>query len=87
MKKLHWTLLFVFVFALSGCQKACTSLQRDLLVGNRDYAIIQFSGGDTVGVYTFRGMLNDAEGSDGYYWYKRDTLYEVGGDLIIRSTD
>ena len=45
-----------------------------------------YSGGDTVFYDRFNGIINNSEGSDGVYYYKGDTLIEVSGDYIIKST-
>ena len=53
---------------------------------DRNYHIEQYSGGKLIATYDFVGTLNDSEGSDGYCFYKSDTLIELSGDLIIKST-
>ena len=45
-----------------------------------------YSGGDTVFYDKFNGIINNSEGSDGVCYYKGDTLVEVSGDYIIKST-
>lgn len=37
--------------------------------------------------YKFRGILNNEEHSDGYFFIVNDTLIEVSGDLVIKSTN
>lgn len=81
---LIYVLLFVF---LTGCARQCTSCNRKYEVGNRTYEIVMYSGGDTVFYDKFTGIINDAEGSDGCYYYKRDTLIEISGDYILKSTN
>ena len=51
----------------------------------RNYEVIMYSGGDTVFIDKFRGIINSEENSDGCYYYKGDTLIEVSGDYIIKS--
>lgn len=80
-------LLFIILLSLSGCQKGCSKLNKNLQMSARSYQIKQYSGGKCIAEYNFNGILNDSEGSDGYYFFKGDTLVEVSGDLIIKSVD
>ena len=79
-------LLIIATISLSSCQKTWESLKKGLQTTDRNYEIEQYSGGRLIAVYKFRGILNDSEGSDGCYFYKGDTLVELSGDLIIKST-
>lgn len=81
---LIYVLLFVF---LTSCARQYTSCNRKYEAGDRTYEVIMYSGGDTVFYDKFKGMINDAEGSDGCYYYKRDTLVELSGDYVLKSTD
>lgn len=82
MKKL---LVFILVCSLCSCQRACTRVNKNWQTSKRDYHVIMYSGGDTVFYDKFHGIINDAEGSDGCYYYKGDTLIEISGDYIIKS--
>jgi hypothetical protein len=77
----------LFLFCCVGvvaCQKSCTSMQKRYS-GSRNYHIEQYSGGQLIQVYDFHGTLNDSENSDGYYFFKQDTLVEISGEVIIKS--
>jgi len=78
-------LIAFFLISLCSCQRACTSMEKDYQTGSRSYEVIMYSGGDTVFYDHFKGMINDAENSDGCYYYKGDTLIEISGDYIIKS--
>jgi hypothetical protein len=43
------------------------------------------TGGKLISDYTFKGILNNQEHSDGYYFYVNDTLVEVSGDILVKS--
>lgn len=70
---------------LTGCQRGCTKIERTFQTSERDYSLVMFSGGDTVYVDTFRGIVNNSEHSDGIYYYKNGLLIEVSGDYVITS--
>lgn len=72
--------------SLTSCARGCQALDRDLQTGPRNNTIIMYSGGDTVFYDNFRGIINNSEGSDGIYYYKGDTLIEVSGDYVHKST-
>ncbi len=78
-------LLLLGAITISGCARSCEGCQRSVQTGKREYLIRHYSGGEQIGEYRFRGIVNDAENSDGYYWYQGDTLVEVAGDVVIRS--
>lgn len=82
MKKLLAVLL---VSSLCSCQRACTRINKTYQTSRRYYQVTMFSGGDTVFHDKFYGIINDAENSDGCYYYKGDTLIEISGDYIIKS--
>jgi len=84
MKKL----LFITITALTltSCQRGCTKLNKSFQTSERNYSITMFSGGDTVFVDSFRGIINNSESSDGVYYYNsKDELVEVSGDYVIKS--
>ena len=83
MKKLYIMLLVVLV---KGCTpRNCQSLDRSFQYSDRHYDVKQYSGGKLIGEYKFYGILNNEEHSDGYFFFKGDTLIEVSGDLTITS--
>ena len=69
-----------------SCKRAWERVRKKTQTSDRNYVIDQYSGGVLVGHYEFNGMLNDSEGSDGYYFYQDKTLIELSGDLVIKST-
>lgn len=83
MKK---TISILLLVILCGCtQRGCQKMEKQFQFSERNYHITQYSGGKIVGDYKFYGILNDSEGSDGYFFFKQDTLIEVSGDLTIKS--
>lgn len=79
------TLVAVAMLSLTSCQRGCAKLDRSIQASERDYSIVMFSGGDTVFVDSFRGIVNNSENSDGIYYYKNGELIEVSGDYVIKS--
>lgn len=73
------------VLMLSSCQRGCASLERQIQTSARNYTIVMFSGGDTVFVDQFTGIMNNSEHSDGVYYYKNNLLIEVSGDYVVTS--
>ena len=82
MKKI---LPFILVLSLCSCQRACTRINREWQTSARDYHVYVFSGGKLVFEDSFHGIINNSESSDGCYYYKSDTLVEIGGDYVIKS--
>ena len=78
-------LIIASIVFLSSCQKIVEATKKDFQTSNRKYIIEQFSGGKLIRTYNFTGTLNDSEYSDGYYFFKGDTLIEISGDVIIKS--
>ena len=85
MKTLLQTIgLWILALSLAGCARDCQGCNR-ATEGEREYEVLQYSGGQLIQTYRFRGIVNNQENSDGYYWYQNDTLVEVTGDIILRS--
>lgn len=82
MKK--FTLYLTIVILLSSCARYQQSCKRETGT-KRTYDVTLFSGGDTVFHDNFHGVVNQEDG-DGIYYYKGDTLVEVAGDYVIKST-
>ncbi len=81
-------LIFLLALVFAACStKGCTRMNKEWQMSDRTYIVKQYSGGKLIGEYKFEGILNDSEGSDGYYFFKGDSLIEVSGDLIIKSVD
>ena len=83
MKKI---VILLGCLSLMSCQRSCQKLDRSIQVTERNYQIVMFSGGDTVFVDNFTGIINNSESSDGVYYYKNSQLIEVSGDYVIKST-
>lgn len=77
--------LFILLAGLCGCQRQCARFNRNVQSSPRHYQVVMFSGGDTVFNDNFYGIINDAQGSDGCFYFKGDTLIEISGDYIIKS--
>jgi hypothetical protein len=73
--------------ALTGCSRSCEKASRNFESGNRVYEITVYSGGDVVFQDEFTGIINDAEGSNGCYYFKGDSLIEINGDYILKSVE
>lgn len=79
-------LLLCTAFLLTSCQRSCQKIDRAIQTTERNYTIVLFSGGDTVFVDTFKGIVNNSEHSDGVYYYNsKDELIEISGDYVITS--
>jgi hypothetical protein len=84
MKKLF----IIILMFMTGCtERGCQRWNKNHQYSDRHYHVKQYSGGVCVGEYDFKGIINDSEGSDGYYFFRGDTLIEVSGDLSIKSWD
>ena len=87
MRKRAFLLIGILAMvSMTSCQKSFERIRKNTQTSNRDYVIDQYSGGVLIGHYEFRGMLNDSDGSDGYYFYEGKELVELSGDLVIIST-
>lgn len=89
MKKYLFFIAVIVLFALSfsGCARSCESWNRDFQTGSRKYTVEVYSGGKLIRTFKFDGILNNQANSDGYFFSIGDTLYEVGGDVIVSSVD
>lgn len=83
MKKI--TLIAALSVLLTGCQRSCMKMERNLQTTTRNYEVTLFSGGDTVFTDHFKGIINNSESSDGIYYYKDNVLIEVSGDYVVYS--
>jgi len=84
MRKLQ-VLSIIALISLSSCARECQRFDKKWQSSERNYLIEQYSGGKLVKTHSFKGILNDSEGSDGFYYSVGDSLIEVSGDLIIKS--
>lgn len=85
-QKLVVAILLLVAISATSCQKTWEQLKKDVQTTDRNYQIEQYSGGKLIATFKFSGTLNSSEGSDGVYFYRGDTLVELSGDLIIKST-
>lgn len=74
------------LLSTAGCARSCASFEKHNQTSKRNYEVIMYSGGDTVFYDNVRTMINSESNSDGIYYYKGDTLIEVSGDYILKST-
>lgn len=78
----------IFLFAFASCtQRGCQRFKKKTQYTDREYSVTMFSGGDTIFHDKFKGIINGEEGTDGFYYFKNDTLIEISGDYIIRSVN
>lgn len=75
--------LFLSLFILSSCTRSCQRFKRKNQIGDKDCTVRQFSGGQLIREWKFKGIVNSDEHSDGYYFSIGDTLYEVSGDVQV----
>lgn len=73
------------MFIMTGCQRGCQTMDRQFQSSSRKYEVKMYSGGKVVFTDTFTGIVNEAKGSDGIFYFKGDSLIEVSGDYIIKS--
>lgn len=80
--------LFVFSILFCSCtQRGCQRWNKNTQYNERKYQVYMFSGGDTVFRDTFTGIINGEDATDGFYYFKKDTLIEISGDYIIKSVE
>lgn len=85
MKKFILVITIFFAIILSGCARGCEEFNRNIQMTERNYSVEVYSGGKLVRTYQFKGIINNQENSDGYYFSIGDSLHEVSGDIIIKS--
>jgi len=78
-------LILLSATLLSSCQRGCEKIDKQFQTGKRNYTITVYSGGKEIYKDSFVGILNDSDGSDGYYYTKDGNLIEVSGDCVISS--
>lgn len=87
MKKFNSTYLLIFIILIfTGCTtRQCQSCKRANQFSERDYEVFMYSGDSLVFHDKFHGVINQEDSSDGIYYFKGDTLIEVGGNYLIKS--
>lgn len=73
------------LFLLSCTPRARQGCNRNWQTSNRQYNIKMYSGDTCVFDDNFYGIINQEENSDGIYYFKGDTLIEIGGNYVIKS--
>jgi hypothetical protein len=79
--------IFISLVALASCNEMEQQRLKRQTSEKRTYHIALYSGGNMVFMDSFYGILNNSEHSDGYYYYKGDSLIEVSGDCVIKSVE
>lgn len=78
--------IYAVISLLTSCTaRQCQGLQRQWQFKERDYDIKMYSGDSLVFHDKFHGIINHEEHSDGLYYFKGDTLKEIGGNYVIIS--
>jgi hypothetical protein len=89
MKKTIVTLA-IALFAVSCTDRTRQAMSRNYQFSaqfsDRNYSITVYSGGKPVFEDSFHGMINQEKGSDGIFYFKGDTLIELSGEYVIKST-
>lgn len=76
------------ILLLSSCtQRGCQKFNKNTQYTSRQYEVTLYSGGKEVFHDTFKGIVNGEEGTDGFFYFKNDTLIEISGDYVLRSVD
>lgn len=85
MKKLF----IIATLLLASCTaRDRQQLDRSWQFTSRYYTVTVYSGGKPIKVYTFKGIINQEEHTDGIYFYdSNNKLTEISGDYIIESTN
>lgn len=77
---------FLLLILLSSCQRSCQKWKKENQTSKRNYTIEMYSGGKTIFEDRFHGIVTEDSGGSSCYYYKGDTLIELFGDYIIKST-
>lgn len=78
--------LLAFLMAFTSCtQRGCQSWDRSTQFSNRKYDIKVYSGGKLIYEEQFTGIVNQEEKTDGFYYFKNDTLIEISNNQIMKS--
>lgn len=86
MKKLIFAI--VATLMLSSCARSCQSLERSTFDNHaHNIRLTLYSGGEAVKTWEFNGIVSEAAGSDGYFFYYDNRLVEVSGDVVIEYLD
>jgi len=76
------------IFLLSSCARGCQGCSKQITDNQKqNIRVTLYSGGQEVKVWEFYGIVNDEDGSAGYYFYYNNKLVEVSGDIVIEHLD
>ena len=75
----------ILLFLTSCTARGCQSWNRSMQFSDRSYEVEMYSGDSCVFRDKFHGILNQEDHSDGFYYFKGDTLVEIGGNYVIKS--
>jgi len=79
---------FAMILLLTSCtQRGCQRFDKNMQFTERTYEVSLYSGGTIVFQDTFKGIVNGEQGTDGFYYFKQDTLIEISGDYVLRSIE
>ena len=81
--KLLLSIIVLSLFSFGGCARMCESFDRSFQTGNLDYHVKQYSGGQLIGEWKFSGIVNNSDGSDGYYFNYQGQTVEISGDIQL----
>ena len=84
MKNLNRLFLALLLVSVTSCARTCESVNRNMQITDKQVKVQQYSGGKLINEWSFKGMVNSSQGSDGYYFTYQDSLIEVAGDIVIR---
>lgn len=85
MKKV--ALLILSICLLTSCQRGCQRFSKNTQSSDRNYEVTMYSGGVIVFKDSFKGIVTENKTSDGVFYFKGDSLIEVSGDYIIKSSN
>ena len=85
MKTTTLILGILMTICLSSCQRGCQSFERKFQSSKMYYDIKIYSGGQIIYHDSLKTIINNSENSDGYYYYKGDTLIEICGEAVIKG--
>jgi len=78
--------VYLSLLGLISCTaRQCQGCNRATQFTDRNYDVKLYSGDSMVFHDVFHGIINQEEHSDGFYYFKGDTLVEIGGNYVIKS--
>ena len=88
MKLRRFLIIMCTVFFLTSCARTCQKLERSTIDNHEHQMRVSlYSGGQVVKTWEFKGIINNSENSDGYFFYYNNKLVEVSGDVVIEHLD